>query len=53
MEPNSKVRLLGRWRDRVTEYMCERGAIRVGELDLARRECLDRERDIPGGSKTS
>ncbi len=32
-----------RWRDRVTEYMRERGATR-GALDQARRECLDRER---------
>ncbi len=33
-----------RWRDRVKEYMCERGATRGGRLDQARRECLDRER---------
>ncbi len=26
--------------DRVKEYMCERGAIRRGGLDQARRECL-------------
>ncbi len=31
-------------RDRVKEYMCERGATRGGRLDQARRECLDRER---------
>ncbi len=37
-------RPLGRWRDRVKEYMCERGATGVGELDQARRECSDRER---------
>ncbi len=35
-------RPLGRWKDRVKEYMCERGASRG--LDQARRECLDRER---------
>ncbi len=35
-------RPLGRWRDRVKEYMCERGASRG--LDQAGRECLDRER---------
>ena len=38
--PNSRGRPPGRWRDRVKEYMCERG----GGLDQARRECLDRER---------
>ncbi len=37
-------RPLGRWRDRVKEYMCDRGATRGGGLDQARRECLDRER---------
>ncbi len=39
--PNNRGRLPGRWRDRVKEYLCERGATR---LDQARRECLDRER---------
>ncbi len=33
---------LGEWRDRVKEYMSERGASR--RLDQARRECLDKER---------
>ncbi len=34
-----------RWRDKVKEYMCERGATRVGGgLDQAKREYLDRER---------
>ncbi len=28
--PNSRGRPLGRWRDRVKEYMCERGAARGG-----------------------
>ncbi len=42
--PNSRGRPLGRWRDRVKEYMCERGATSGGGLDQARRECLDRER---------
>ncbi len=42
--PNSTGRPPVRWRDRVKEYMCERGAIRRGGLDQARRECLDRER---------
>ncbi len=44
VSPNSRGRLPGRWRDRVKEYMCERGATRWGRLDQARRECLDRER---------
>ncbi len=62
--PNSRGRLPGRWRDRVKEYICERGATRVGGLDQARRECLDWESwrlfclatplgDIPRGSKVS
>ncbi len=41
---SSRDRLPGRWRERVKEYMCERGATRGGRLDQARRECLDRER---------
>ncbi len=28
--PDSRGRPLGRWRDRVKEYMCERGATREG-----------------------
>ncbi len=44
VDPNSRGRPLGRWRDRVTEYMCEMGATRGGGLDQARKECLDRER---------
>ncbi len=44
MCPNSRGRPLGRWRDRVKEYMCERCATRVEGLDQVRRECLDRER---------
>ncbi len=31
--PNSRGRSPGRWRDRVKEYMCERGATRGGGLD--------------------
>ncbi len=42
--PNSRRRPLGRWRDRVEEYMCERGATRGEGLDQARQEYLDRER---------
>ncbi len=40
--PDSRGRPPGRWRDRVKEYMCERGASR--RLDQVRRECLNRER---------
>ncbi len=42
--PNSRGRPPGRWRDRVKEYMRERGATRRGGLGQARKECLDRER---------
>ncbi len=42
--PNSRGRLLERWRNRVKEYMCERGVTRGVGLHEARRECLDRER---------
>ncbi len=42
--PNSRGRPPVRWRDRVKEYMCERGATRGGGPDQARRERLDRER---------
>ncbi len=42
--PNSRGRPTVRWRDRVKEYMCERGATKRGGLDQARRDCLDRER---------
>ncbi len=41
--PNSRGRPLGRWRDRVKEYMYERNATRGEGLDQARMECLDRE----------
>ncbi len=42
--PNSRGRPPVRWRDRVKEYMCERGATRGGGLNQAKRECMDRER---------
>ncbi len=42
--PTNRGRPPGRWRERVKEYMCERGVIRGGELDQTKRECLDRER---------
>ncbi len=48
-------RLLGRWKDRVKEYVSERG-VRGNRLEWARRECMDRERwrsvcysHLPGG----
>ncbi len=40
---NKRGRLLGRWEDRVKEYVSERGVKRNG-LEWARRECMDRER---------
>ncbi len=42
--PGKRGRPLGRWKDRVKEYMSERSATRGGGLEQARRECLDRER---------
>ncbi len=36
-------RPLGRWEDRVKEYVSERG-MRGSELEWARRECMDRAR---------
>ncbi len=38
VSPNSRDRPPGRWRDRVKEYMCERGATRGARLDQAQRE---------------
>ncbi len=40
---NRKGRPLGRWEDRVKEYVSERG-VRGKRLEWARRECMDRER---------
>ncbi len=40
--PNSRGRPLGRWEDRVKEYMSERG-VRGKGVEWA-RECMDRER---------
>ncbi len=42
--PNNRGRPLEKWKDRVKDYMCERGATRGGGLDQARRECLNREK---------
>ncbi len=41
--PNRRGRPLGRWEDRVKEYVSERG-VRGNGLEWARRECGDRER---------
>ncbi len=38
-----KGRPLGRWGDRIQEYVSERG-VRGNGLEWARRECMDRER---------
>ncbi len=40
---NRRGRPLGRWKDRVKEYVSERG-VRGSGLEWARRECMDRER---------
>ncbi len=40
---NRRVWPLGRWEDRVKEYVSERG-VRGNGLEWARRECMDRER---------
>ncbi len=39
-------RHLGRWEDRVIEYVSERG-VRGNGLEWARRECMDREPPPP------
>ncbi len=41
--PNRRGSPLGRWENRVKEYMSERG-VRGNRLEQARRECLDRKR---------
>ncbi len=38
-----RKRPLGRWEDRVREYVSERGVSRI-RLEWARRDCMDRER---------
>ncbi len=40
---NWRGRPLGRWKDRVKEYVSESGVMGNG-LEWARRECMDRER---------
>ncbi len=61
---NRRGRPLGRWEDRVREYVSER-EVRGNGLGWARRECMDRERwrfvchgplplgDASGGSEAS
>ncbi len=41
--PNRRGRPLGRWEDKVKEYVSERG-VRGNRLKWARRECVVRER---------
>ncbi len=43
---NRRGRPLGRWEDRMKEYVSERGVRGIG-LEWARRECMDRERWRP------
>ncbi len=40
---NRRGRPLGRWKDRVKEYVSERG-VKENGLEWARRECMYRER---------
>ncbi len=40
---NRRGRPLGRWDDKMKEYVSERG-VRGNELEWVRRECMDRER---------
>ncbi len=42
--PSTRGRPLGKWKDRVKEYMCERGASKGGEIEKGKRECVDRKR---------
>ncbi len=44
VDPNSRGRPHGRWKDRVKKHVCERGAARRGGLDQGMRECLDKEK---------
>ncbi len=41
---NFRGRPLGKWRDRVLEYVRERGEGSLRNLEQGRRECQDRER---------
>ncbi len=52
MGPNRRGRLIGRWKDRVKEYVCERGAIRGGGLGNFSAVATPLG-DVPGGSEVS
>ncbi len=41
--PSRRGRPVGRWEDRVNEYVSEKG-VRRNALEWTRRECMDRER---------
>ncbi len=41
--PSRKGRPLGRWEDRVREYVSEKGATRGKGIEQTRRECWNRE----------
>ncbi len=45
--PNRRGRPLGRWEDKVKEYVSERG-MRGNGLEWARKECMDRETGFAG-----
>ncbi len=57
--PNSIRGLLGRWKDRVKKYKCERSATRGGGFEQAGSAWIGRGggsfavalEDVPGGSK--
>ena len=42
--PRERVRPIIRWKDSVKKYMHKRVGDRVRWIELARRECVDRER---------
>lgn len=44
LSSNSRGKQLGRWKDSVKEYMCEKSATSRGWFEQVRRECLGRER---------
>ncbi len=45
--PSRRGRPLGRWKDRLKEYMSEGGANRGRGFEQTKRECLDRKRWRP------
>ncbi len=48
---NRRGRPLGRWEDRVKEYVSESG-VRGNGLECTRRECMDRESGDPSAMAT-